>query len=76
MVEDLGFSRLGLGDEGLVQNIEHVLTDFLEFGLNLLAVFPDGADVLVRTLGLFLLLDGGDDAPGRTSGANDVLVGD
>ena len=32
--------------------------------------------MLVRALGLFLLLDGGDDAPGSTSCANDVLVCD
>jgi hypothetical protein len=31
--------------------------------------------VLVGTLGLLLLLDGGDDAPGGTAGTNNVLVG-
>jgi hypothetical protein len=32
--------------------------------------------VLLRALGLLLLLDGGDDAPGGTAGTNNVLVSD
>lgn len=75
MVEDLGLSRLGLGDQGLVQDIEDVLADLLELGLDLLTVVADGGDVLLSTLGLFLLLDRRDDAPGSTSGADNVLVG-
>jgi hypothetical protein len=47
VVEDLGLARLGFGDEGLVEDIEDILADFLELGLDLLAVFADGADVLV-----------------------------
>lgn len=32
--------------------------------------------MLLRALGLLLLLDGGDDAPGGTAGTNNVLVSD
>ena len=75
MVEDLGLARLGLGDQGVVEHIEDILADLLEFLLNLLSVLANGGDVLVRALGLLLLLDRGDDAPRGTSCANDVLVG-
>jgi hypothetical protein len=50
VVEDLGLAGLGLGDEGLVENIEDILADLLEFRLDLLAVIADGSDVLVRAL--------------------------
>ena len=38
----------------------------------------DGVNVVIGfgTLGLLLLLDGGNDAPRGTAGANNVLVGD
>jgi len=57
VVEDLGLSRLSLGNQGLVQNVKNILADFLEFGLDLLAVIADGANMLVGTLGLLLLFD-------------------
>lgn len=75
VVEDLGLSSLGLGDESVVEDVEDILADLLQFGLDLLAVIADNTNVLIGTLGLLLLLDGGDDAPGGTTGANDVLVG-
>jgi hypothetical protein len=76
VVEDLGLARLGLGNEGLVKDIQDILADLLKLGLDLLAVVADGANVLLRALGLLLLLDRGDDAPRGTSCADDVLVGD
>lgn len=76
MVEDLALASLGLGDEALVKDGEHILADLLELKLDLLAVLADDTDVLVGALGLLLLLDAGDDAPGSTAGADDVLVGD
>jgi hypothetical protein len=76
VVEDLGLARLGLGDQTLVEDVKHILADLLEFGLDLLAVVADGANMLVRALGLLLLLDGGDDSPRRTPRADDVLVCD
>jgi len=75
VVEDLGFTRLGLGNQGLVQDVEDILADLLELRLDLLTVLADGRDMLVGALGLLLLLDGRDNAPGSTSSADDVLVG-
>lgn len=76
MVEDLALASLGLGDKALVKDGEDILADLLELKLDLLAVLADDTDVLVGALGLLLLLDAGDDAPGSTTGADDVLVGD
>lgn len=76
MVEHSGLARPGVGDEGGIENLEDILADALELGFDLLTVFRDDGDVLVRTLGVLLLLDGGDDAPRGTTGANDVLVRD
>ncbi len=76
MVEDFGLARLCLGDQGLVKHIEHVLADLLEFGLDLLTVLADCANVLVGAFGFLLLLDRGNNSPGSTSGSHDVLVGD
>jgi hypothetical protein len=76
VVEDLALPRLGLRDEAVVKDVENILADLLELRLDLLAVVADGTDVLVTTLRLLLLLDGGDYAPRGTARANDVLVGD
>ena len=76
MVENLGLSGLGLWNQGFVKDIKDILADLLELGLNLLAVIANGGDVLLGPLGLLLLLDGGDDAPGGTAGSDDVLVCD
>ena len=57
MVEDFRLSRLGLGDQGLVQDIEDILADFLEFGLDLLTVVSNSLNVLVGAFGLLFLLD-------------------
>ena len=76
MVEDLALARLGLGDQGVIEDVEDILADLLELGLDLLAVVADDGNVLVGTLLLLLLLDRGDDAPRGTSGTNNVLVGD
>jgi hypothetical protein len=76
VVEHLGLARFGLGDKRVVKDVEDILADLLELGLDLLSVVADGANVLLGALGLLLLLDRGDDAPRRTSCADDVLVGD
>jgi hypothetical protein len=76
VVEDLALARLGLGDQRVVKDVEDILADLLELGLDLLAVVADDGNVLVGTLLLLLLLDRGDDAPRGTSGTDDVLVGD
>lgn len=76
VVEDLGLARGSVGNQGLVEDVKDILADLLELKLDLRAVLLDGGDMLVGALGLLLLLDRGDDAPGGTAGANDVLVGD
>ena len=75
VIEDLGLSRLCLWDQRLIQDIKNILANCLEFSLDLLTVITDGRNVLVGTLGLFLLLDRRDYAPGSTSSADDILVG-
>lgn len=47
MVEDLALASLSLGDEALVKDIKDVLADLLKLELDLAAVVPDDADVLV-----------------------------
>ena len=76
VVEDLALAGLGLGDEALVKNVEDILADLLELKLDLLTVLADDTNVLLGALGLLLLLDAGDDAPGSTAGSDNVLVGD
>jgi len=63
VVKDLRLSRLGLGDQGLVQDVEDILADLLELGFDLLAVIADSRNMLVCALGLLFLFDRGDDAP-------------
>jgi hypothetical protein len=75
VVEYLRLASLGLRNEELIEHVEDILADSLELILDLLAVLSDSADVLIRSLGLFLLLDGRDDAPRGTARADDVLVG-
>jgi hypothetical protein len=74
VIEDFGLSRLGLWNKGLVEDVKHILTDLLELGFDLLAVFADGGDVFVGALGFLLLLNRRDDSPGSTSGSDDILV--
>ena len=70
--EYLGLLGGGVGDEGLLDDAEDVVADVDELGLDLgLVVLDDG-----HLVGVALLLDGGDDAPRRTAGTDDVLVGD
>jgi hypothetical protein len=76
VVEDLGLSGLGGGDQVLVQDGEDVLTDLGELGLDLLPVSLDHRNLGLVALGLLLLLDGGDDSPRSTSSTDDVLVSD
>lgn len=63
VVEDLGLASGGVGDKAVVEDIEHILANLLELLLDLDAVLLDGGNVLVGSLSLLLLLDGGDDTP-------------
>ena len=75
VVEHLRLAGLGLGNQRLVENVEDILADALKFRLNLLAVLANDRDIFLRSLGVLLLLNGGDDAPRGTAGTNDVFVG-
>ena len=76
MVEDLGLASGSVRNEAVVENVEDILANSLELGLDLVAVVANSSDVLVGALGLLLLLNRGDDAPRGTSCSDDVLVGD
>ena len=76
VVEYLRLARSSRRDEVLVENIEDILADLGELALNLLSVALDHGNLSLVTLGLLLLLDGGDDSPRSTAGTNDVLVCD
>jgi hypothetical protein len=76
VIENLRLARLSLRDEGLVENVQDILAHFLELSLDLLAVVTDDGNVLGGSLGFFLLLNRGNDAPGSTTGTDNILVGD
>lgn len=63
MIKDFGLSTLGLWNESLVEDVEDILADLLELLLDSLTVLSDGCYVLIGTLGLFFLLDRGNDSP-------------
>ena len=48
MVENLRFSRLGLGDQRIIEDVKNILADLLKLCLDLLAIVANGANVLVR----------------------------
>jgi hypothetical protein len=76
VIEDLGFTTLCRRDQVLIQDLQNILTNLGQLALNLLAVFLDKGDLTIIALGLLLLLNGADDTPGGSAGANDVLVCD
>lgn len=58
----------------LLEDVEDVFADLCELALDLLSIGPDHGDLGLVALGLFLLLDGRDDAPAGTTGSDYVLV--
>jgi hypothetical protein len=50
VIEDLGLAGFSLRDERLVENVKDILANFLQFGLDLLTIVADCADMLVRAL--------------------------
>jgi hypothetical protein len=68
VVEDLGLAALRGGDEVTVKALEDVLADLGKLGLD------DESNLGLVALGLFLLLNRGDDSPRSTAGTDDVLV--
>ena len=75
VVEDLGFSDGGLGEEEFVDEFEDFLAVFVEFILDFALVASEEADVLGALL-FFFFLDGGKGSPGSSSGSDGVFVGD
>lgn len=57
VVEDLGLSQLGVGDQVISKDLKDIIADALELLLDLGAVGLDHGDVGLGSLGLLLLLD-------------------
>ena len=76
VVKDLRFTSLCRWNQMCLENLQDVFANLGEFGLNLLAIFFDQAHLRFVAFRLLLLLNRGDDPPGSTSRANDVLVRD
>lgn len=75
VIEDLGLSSLGGGNEMVIENLEDIFADIGQLSLDLLTVLLDEGDLSLVSFRLFLLLNGSNDSPGGTSGTDDVLVG-
>jgi len=71
VVENFGFLRCGVGDEGFLNDAKDVVTDFDEFGFDLGLVVLDDFHLVA----IALLFDAGNDAPRCSSGSDDILVG-
>jgi len=71
-VEDLSFRVGGGGNEDVVEELEDVLAESFKFFFDLLLQCSEEWEIL-RSLGLFLLLNGADGSPGSSSGSNGVL---
>jgi hypothetical protein len=74
VIENLGFARLSLGDEELVEDVQDILANILQFGLDLLAIFADDRNMLIGAFRFLFLFDGGNNPPRSTPSANHVLV--
>mmetsp|Transcript_3803 Transcript_3803/g.7546 ORF Transcript_3803/g.7546 Transcript_3803/m.7546 type:complete len:263 (-) Transcript_3803:231-1019(-) len=72
VVKDLGLLGGGVGDEALLDDGQDVVADVAQLVLDLDLVVLDDA----HFVGVSLLLDGGHHAPGGTTGADYVLIGD
>lgn len=75
VIEDFGLASLRVGDQALIEDVENILADLLELRLDLGAVIANDGNVLFRALALFLLFNRRDDAPRRTTGTDNILVG-
>jgi hypothetical protein len=75
VVKDLRLARFSFGNQGVIKHIKHILTDTLKLCFNFLTVLADDHDVFLRALGVLLLFNRGNDAPGGTTGSNNIFVG-
>ena len=75
MEENFRFVRLRVDQQGLVDEVKDVLANASKFCLNLLLVVLNFLHILGVALDVLLLLDGGEDAPGRAPCSNNILEG-
>lgn len=73
--EDLSLGGAGVLDEVVGEQVEDVAAVKVELSLDFLLLGDEQVKVS-GSLGLLLLLDGGDGSPGGSARANSVLVGD
>ena len=76
VIEDLALARGSAGNEVHVEDLQNVLADLGQLGLDLVAVVLDHAHLPFVAFALLLLLDGRDDTPACPTRANHVLVCD
>ena len=74
-IKDLGISVPGGWNELLVEKLQNSGTNLGQLGLDLGPVLANDGDVIGVATSFLLLLDGGNDPPGGTAGADHVLVG-
>merc|ERR1719487_854116 len=75
VVEDFGFIRRCFSQKVAVQESQNGTADSVELRLNLSAILASKLGVVLVALGLFFLLNAGDDSPGSTTTSDCVLVG-
>ena len=54
-VEDLGLGDLGVGDEDIFEQVEHILANTIQFSLDHLAILVDKFEVTAAFVGLAIL---------------------
>ena len=74
--ENFRFVSLRVDKEGFVDEVKDVLANACKFCLNLLFVVLNFLDVLGVALDVLLLLNGGEDSPGRAPSTHNILKGD
>lgn len=57
-----------------IKKLEDTITNLSELNFNLSTVILDECDTVLVATALFLLLDGGNDAPRGTAGTNKILL--
>lgn len=71
--KDLGLVTDGVGHQGVLEQVKDVLANACQFSLNLLLVVLNLLYVFRVALDILLLLDGREDTPRCSAGANHIL---